>query len=318
MKKFLYIAALVAFFASCAGAPAPVEEAKPPVAAEKIAEAPAPAPAPPAESAVAAIEPVVGPAAVVEQPKKEPKRITVRIPVERKSSIRFSDGSLDEYSLPEYDDAFILKVQTRYSASGSILEQTRFTVEAGRLVRKATTDGEGKLVSSRNYVYGADGLVSVETLVDGNGKPLSSFEFGYDASGHRISWTVKDPKGSVLAVTSYAYKDGKIRNAELKDGVGRTNGSSAYEYDADGRIAKQSYFDAKGSLLRMEFTRWVAGSIAAEERTNAGGTVQQRTSYEYGADGELLRKTVEDLVGKSKQSVEYEYDFREEIKEVME
>ncbi|HCM26926.1 MAG: hypothetical protein A2Z99_17910 [Treponema sp. GWB1_62_6] len=238
--------------------------------------------------------------------------------MERKSSIRFSDGSIDEYSLSEYDEAFALKVQTRYSASGSILERTRFTVEAGRLVLKATMDGEEKLVSSRSYAYGADGLVSGEVLVDGNGKPLSSFEFGYDASGHRVSWTVRDSKGSVLAVTSYSYKDGRIRTAELKDGAGRKNGSSAYEYDADGRLAKQSFFDAKGSLLRTEITRWVAGAIAAEERTNAGGTVQQRTSYEYGADGEILRKTIEDLTGKSKQSVEYEYDFREEIKEVTE
>ena len=73
-----------------------------------------------------------------------------------------------------------------------------------------------------------------------------------------------------------------------------------------------------GSLIRVETTVWKDGRIAKEERATAGGLVQQRVSYEYGTDGQIVRKTIEDILGKSKQIIEYEYTFREDTKTVEE
>jgi len=295
MKKYFVIATAVAFMISCAGSPN-VETNPVPNSVETPAKAP---------------EQQVAPT-----PKKEPKVITVRIPVETKASQFFADGSLDEYTLSEYSPADELLATTRFSASGATVERTEFTNKEGKLASKLVKDGEGKVLSRRMYAYNNMGLLITEALEDGAGKSVSSFEYAYDASGHRSSWIVKDSKGVPIAETVYSYKDGKIRSAELRDGSGKKTGSSAYEYGADGRLSIQRFFDASGSTLRIESTQWKDGKILLEERATAGGFVQQRNTFMYGKDGELLKKTMEDIVGKSKQVYEFEYRFREESRTI--
>jgi hypothetical protein len=109
-----------------------------------------------------------------------------------------------------------------------------------------------------------------------------------------------------------------VLSAELRDGTGKKSGASAYEYDAEGRMVVQRFQDALGSLLRVETTVWTDGRIAKEERATAGGLVQQRATYDYGTDGQIVRKTIEDIIGKSKQIIEYEYTIREDKKTVEE
>jgi hypothetical protein len=47
------------------------------------------------------------------------------------------------------------------------------------------------------------------------------------------------------------------------------------------------------------------------EHTTPDGEVQLRVSNEYGATGELLRQTIENIQGQSTQIMEYEYTFRQ-------
>ncbi|GAB1481921.1 hypothetical protein MASR2M78_07360 [Treponema sp.] len=293
MKKILVIATAAAFLFSCASA-GRVETAAAPEAAQKteiLAAAPAPV-------------------------QKEPVLITVRIPVETKSKQYFADATLDEYTLSEYSSSDDLLAQSRYSASGSVVERTEYSYKDGELISKKIIDGEGKLQSRKTYSYGPRGHILLEVLEDGAGKTISSFEYSYDEQGHRSAWIVKDSKGVPIAETLYSYKDGRIRSAELRDGSGKKTGSSAYEYDAEGFLSVQRYFDASGSTLRIESTTWKDAKIVLEERSTAGGFVQQRSTYEYGKDGELLKKTMEDLVGKNKRIFEYEYRFREEQRRI--
>lgn len=309
-SNILVAAAAVALIFSCASAPVAKIPAAPAPEAPRVQAVPVK----PAEPAPAqAAEPAKAPAAVPE--KKAPRIVAVRIPLETKSSVLFADGTLDGYTLSERDADGTLVAQTRYTASGSPLERVEYAYRAGKLVSKTAKDGEGKLVSRRGYVLGPDGAVLSEALDDASGKRLSSFEYSYDSSGRRSSWIVKDAKGTLIAETVYSYKDGKLRNAELKDGAGRKTGSSAYEYDGD-HLVKQSFYDAAGTLLRVETSSWNNKKVVLEERKSAGGAVQQRTVYEYGADGELLNKTFEDVIGKSKLITRYEYAIKEERRTV--
>ncbi len=303
MKRLAIVAIAVALFAGCAGAPA----SKAPEAA-------------PAADAPAAVATAAEPAAVPEAApaKKEPRYVTVRIPSETKSSTFFADGSLDEYRVSEYGADGRLALQARFTASGAPVDRVEFAYEGGRLASKTTFDAEGKPMSKRSFFYDAEGRVLAERLSDAAGKPLSAFEYAYDPAGHRVSWLVKDAKDSVVASTSYAFKDGRIRSAELKDAAGRKTGSSVYEYDADGRLSKLVIYDSKGQVMRLETTAWDGGRIVKEERTTAGGAVLQRTSYQYGKDGETTRKLVEDLAGKTSLSTTYEYSFKEETRAVEE
>jgi len=280
----------------------------PPTVSETAAQ---PAPVPkietaPKEEPVATMEPEQ------EEPvKKEPRIITVRIPMERKSSTWFNDGSLDEYILSERDATGSLTSQTRFTASGSMVEKTEFTYEAGLLVTKVQKDGEGKLVSKRSYQYSPNRNLVTETLDDGAGKRLSSFTYEYQA-GLKVKWSVKDSRDSTVAETVYMYKDGKVDKAEMRDGAGRKTGGSTYEYAADGRLEAQKFHKADGSLLRVEANLWKDGIVVSEERRTAGGAIQQKITYEYGPDGEVTKKVFEDLAGKSKLTTTFEYTVREE------
>jgi len=231
--------------------------------------------------------------------------------MEVKASVFFADGALDGYTVSERNADGALLAQIRHTASGTPVERIDISYADGKIQSREIRDAEGKLTSKRTFSYGSDGVLIGETLEDAAGKRLSSFAYSYDANGKRVSWIVRDSKNSPVAETTYSYRDGKIQNAELKDGSGRKTGSSRYDYDGD-RLAKQSFYDAGGSLLRVEESTWTNGKLVLEERKSAGGVVQQRTTYEYGPDGELLRKTLEDVAGKSKLTTTYEYAFKEE------
>lgn len=308
MKALISAAvAAAALFVSCAGTPAPQA-------------APQPSPAGPvAGPAPAAPTPTQAPAAPAAAPvKKEPRVVTVRIPLETKAMVWFADGSLDESIVSERDPDGRLLGQNKVTASGSLVERTEYSYRDGKLAVRTIKDGEGKTVTVKSFSYDAQGRLVTEALDDGAGKRLSSFEYVYDSAGRRTSWIVKDAKGTPVAETVYGYQDGKLRKAELRDGTGKKTGSSAYEYDSGGYLAKQNFYDALGSLIRVETTAWEKGKPLVEERKSAGGQVQQRTTNEYGADGELLKKTVEDILGKSKIIWTYEYAFREERRTVEE
>lgn len=276
------------------------------------------APTAPAASAVssAPVSPAPSPA---EPAKKQSRVITVKVPVEKKSLIKFADGSLDEYTLSDYDSANVLLLaQTRYSASGALLERTDFSYTEGKVATKTVKDGDGKVTSQRFYSYNPQGLLIKEFAQDGAGKPISTFEYAYDSKGDRTSWIVKDSKGVEVAETVYTYKDGRIQGAELRDGTGKKTGSGLYEYTADGKIRAQKYYNALDSLIRIESTYWDGDRIQREERATAGGQVQQRIDYTYGSSGELTQRVTEDFVGKSKKIIQYEYVFRDEQRTVEE
>lgn len=244
-----------------------------------------------------------------------PKTVEVQVPVEVKSVIKFADGSVDEYTISVWDSTLRhLQSQTRYTASGAVLEKTEFIYENNLLVGKIIKDREDKIVSQRSYAYTPAGLVSTEIVYDATNKQVSGYEYIYDSQNNRSAWIVKDANNSKVAETKYIYKNGKVQSAELFDGIGKKNGFSMYEYDAEGNLVLVSYYSGLGSLLRKEYSYWDNGLLVKEERTSAGGQVLQRTSYEYGLHKEITRKVVEDLQGKSKQILEFEYAIRTEAR----
>jgi len=307
-------AAATALLLSCAGSPVAKSPVTPAVISVPAApQAPAKSEAKtPTTAAQAAKTPVQTP---VQAEKKAPRIVIVRIPLEVKASVLFPDGSLDGYTQSERDTQGLLLSQTRYTASGTTIEKIEYVYNLGKLASKITKDGEGKLVSLRSYEYGSTGLLIAETVDDANGKRLSSFEYTYGANGKRLTWIVKDAKATPIAETVYTYRNGILEKAELRDGIGRKTGFSSYDYEGD-RLVKQSFFDAGGTLLRVETNTWSNGKVTIEERKSAGGAIQQRSTYEYGTDGQLLKKMWEDVAGKSKLTTTYEYSFKEERKTI--
>jgi len=293
MKFFVSLFAVGLILASCAGNPAP--------AATGV----------PAENA---------PAAATAAPVQKMTRvITVKVPMEVKSQTKFADGTLDEVTNSEYDPSGVLLIgQIRLSASGTLLEDVQYAYQGSLPSTKTTRDAEGKQLSVRTYTYDGAGLLSGETLKDGAGKLVSASLYSYDGAGKRVSWIIKDAKGVQVAETVYTIKNGRAMGAELRDGTGKKNGSSVYSYDAAGNIVDQKYYNAQGTLQRIEASVWENGKLVREERQTAGGQVQYKTDYVYGPDGELQRKTIVDVPGNATKIIEYAYTFREERRTVEE
>jgi hypothetical protein len=243
-----------------------------------------------------------------------PRASDGQIPVEKKSLIKFADGSLDEYIESEYDSSDVmLLAQNRSSASGTLLEQVEYTYheEKHYLTAKMTKDDENKLKNRIVYQYNDRDLLAIETIVNKAGRAVSANEYTYDSERHIVSRIIKNGAGAKLAETVYTYNDrGLVVSSETKDANGRKISSSESQYDASGNLANQKFYNSAGNVTRTVSMVWENGLEVKNEQRSASGDVQLRITNEYGPTGELLKKTVENIQGGSVQIMEYEYSFR--------
>ncbi|MDR2477777.1 MAG: hypothetical protein LBD48_00535 [Treponema sp.] len=237
-----------------------------------------------------------------------------RIPFETKESVLFADGSLDEYTTSDWDSSFShVNNQGRYSASGAMLEQVEFAYndEKGYITTKITRDVESRLKNRVVYQYNQQGSLWRESLVDNKGKIVSTYEYGYDAKGNRISRIIKNRAGDKLAETTYTFDtEGKMIASETKDFGDSTISATKYQYDGQGNLVSQQVLGSDGKVTSVINAVWQDGRELKNEMAGADGSIQLRITNEYGPEGELIKRTVENFQGESKQIMQYEYTFR--------
>jgi hypothetical protein len=233
---------------------------------------------------------------------------------EIKHSVFFADGSLDEYMTSEWDSGYTrIDNEVRYSASGAMLEQVEYAYneDKGFKTTKITRDVESRLKNRIVYQYNPQGLLFRESLVDNKGKVVSTYEFGYDAKGNQTSRIMKNRTGNKLAETTYTYDaGGKMLTSETKDAADRKISATKYTYDRDGNLVNQQVTNAEGRVTSVTSSVFQAGRETRNEIATPDGSVQMRITNEYGRDGELTKKTIENFQGDSKQFIQYEYFFR--------
>ena len=233
---------------------------------------------------------------------------------EIKHSVFFADGSLDEYTTSEWNKDYTrIDNEVRYSASGAMLEQVEFAYneDKGYKTTKITRDVESRLKNRIVYQYNEQGRLSRESLVDNKGKVVSTYEYAYDGKGNQISRIMKNRTGNKLAETVYTYdSNGKMTTSETKDAGDKKISATKYTYDRDGNLINQQVTNAEGKITSVISSVFQAGRETRNEIASPDGSVQMRVSNEYGKDGELTKKTIENFQGDSKQFIQYEYVFR--------
>jgi hypothetical protein len=236
------------------------------------------------------------------------------IPIVTKSMVLFADGTLDEYTTSDYDSSYTNVLnQSRYSASGALLEKVEYSYEEGKgwLSTKITRDVEDKLKNRVVYQYNDQGHLWKETLVNKSGKAVSAYEYGYDGKGNRISRTVNSGTGIKMAETTYAYNNnGALASSETKDGSGKKISSTVNKYDNQGNLVSQQVLTGDGQVSTVINAVWQNGLELKNEQAGADGALQLRVTNDYGAEGELLKRTVENLQGESTRILQYEYTFK--------
>jgi hypothetical protein len=234
-----------------------------------------------------------------------------QILVETKEAVLFADGSLDEYTTMDYDPTFTNMVnQSRYSASGALLEKVEFAYQDDRgwLTTKLTRDMYDHLKNRIVYEYNEQGQLRKETLTNKDGKTVSSHEYKYDDRGNCISWSIFNAGGTKLAETLYTFNNaGLIVSSETRDGAGKKINTTENQYDSGGHLTSQKVYNANGQLTTSISSVWLEGQEVENQQVGADGAVQIRVTSNYGSNGELLRRRVENVQSESTQIREYEY-----------
>ncbi|MDR2479712.1 MAG: hypothetical protein LBD48_10435 [Treponema sp.] len=236
-----------------------------------------------------------------------------------KELVFFADGAangmLDEYIVFEWDPSFTNVVkETRYSASDSVLEKIEYGYQgnnpATKITKKIVADDKGKeqeqVQTQVEYQYERDRLQK-ETLKSAAGVIGSYYEYTYDAQGNRASRIWKNGKDAVMAETVYSYANGRLASAETKSAGGNRISSVAYQYDEQGKLVKQETRGADGKISSVLTAVWQNGLEAKHELIGADNTPQQRETNEYNPAGDLVKKTIENVQGKSTRIIQYEY-----------
>jgi hypothetical protein len=242
------------------------------------------------------------------------KSLPGQIPVEKRAVVKFADGTIDEFTISEYDPSDItLLGQNRFSASGGLMDQIEYTYdeEKNMLTNKMTKDDENRIKSRIVYAHDeATGRLIRETVVNKAGKAVSTNEYAYNPAGFVVSRAILNGNNVKLAETFYAYQGNLVVSSKTQTGDGRPISSSTNEYDREGNLINQVLYNAAGSVTRRISTVWQNGHEMETTQTTADGKPQLRITNEYGAAGELLRKKVENYQGASTQVIEFEYEFR--------
>jgi hypothetical protein len=234
--------------------------------------------------------------------------------LEIKHSIFFADGTLDEYTTSQWNSAYThVDSQARYSASGAMLEKVEFSYDEdmGNIKTKLTKDVEERLRNRVVYNYNPQGRLFRESLVDNKGKVISTYEYNYDAKGNRTSRIIKNRAGDKLAETTYTFDNqGRMITSQTNDFSGVGISSTEYQYDSQGNLIKQIVRSSEGRVTSTINAVWQDGNEIRNEMLAADNSLQMRVINEYGRNGELVKKTVENIQGASKQIMQYEYTFR--------
>ncbi|MDR2079801.1 MAG: hypothetical protein LBP74_08795 [Treponema sp.] len=282
MRLFTLVVALVLVFTSCGSSPAPEGGG---VAA------------PTGSKPTASKAPVPG-----------------QIPVEKRVVVKFPDGTVDEFTLSEYDPSDItLLGQNRFSASGGLMDQIEYTYDEEKKVitTKLTKDEENRLKSRIVYINDENtGRLLKESVVNKASKVISSNEYTYNEDGNVASRAILNGNNVRLAETVYTYNGNLVVASKTQDGNGKPISSSTNDYDRDGNLVQQVLYNAAGNITRKISTVWQNGMEIETTQTTADGRPQLKNTNEYGAAGELLKKTIENYQGNSVQILEFEYEFR--------
>jgi YD repeat-containing protein len=226
----------------------------------------------------------------------------------------YTAGTLDEYTVFEWDSGFANVVkETRYSASDSVLEKIEYTYQGNNPATKITkiiiADERGReqeeLRSQVAYQY-AQGRLQNETLKNKDGNVITSYEYAYDGQGNRASRIMKNGRGIVMTETTYTYANGRLASAETKSASGSRISFIEHQYDAQGNLIKQETRNASGKTTSVFTAAWQNGLEMKNELTGADNAPQLRETNEY-SSGDLIKKTIENLQGKSVQIIQYEY-----------
>ena len=89
-----------------------------------------------------------------------------------------------------------------------------------------------------------------------------------------------------------------------------------YQYDEDGNITEETYYNADGDLLRKQKCQYDEdGNITEETDYNADGKIDWNQKYQYDENGNITEETSYNTDGELYEKQKYQYDENGNITE---
>ena len=107
--------------------------------------------------------------------------------------------------------------------------------------------------------------------------------------------------------TSYEYKDGLLVSRINHGADGALLNRTTYDYDAGGRLVRETMIDGKGVTQSVSEWTWAEDRKSEWRVLDATGRILARTSYLY-QDGRLAELRMSDGAGNSTGRGEYQYN----------
>jgi len=251
-------------------------------------------------------------------PVRKERTESYTVPVVIKETVSFADGLVEKVTSYTYDEGYarlVASVSKKPSAANP-LERASYEYVDGILVSKTTYGPDGSRSSKADYLYGSAGELVKETLQDGKGTVQSVSEWTWD-NGRKTTWRVMTGAGLIQAKTEYFYEVDRLATARLFDGSGNEKGKIEYVYADGDKLVQIKYFNASGSPDGRIDYALKDGLVAQESVYRADGRLERRLSFEYGSDGALLKKTLADSAGRTREITVYEHAYRTETRTVV-
>lgn len=241
-----------------------------------------------------------------------------KTPVVIKETIRFADGVIDRVIAYTFDDGYrhLLSTSTTKPSAADPIEHAVYAYDNGMLAATTVYGSDGTVQTRTTYGYDADGHEVRETVLDGKDIVQSVSEWTW-TGGRKLSWRVVSAAGVTLAKTDYVYDQDLLVASSLYDGSGTPKGRITYTYDEAHALVAVAYLNAAGAQDgRIEYTI-KDGRPVTESVYRADGKLERKASYEYGAEGAVLRKITADASGTTREITTYDNAYRTDTRTVI-
>lgn len=216
------------------------------------------------------------------------------------------------------------------------MESGNITDASGKMRRRSAYDGAGNLIWYHMFTYGDRGRTASVTSFDGQGNQTGHVDMKYDDQGRPIvnySWYNEtgqvdrmefdyDEDGQIIERRGYDADNGELSDRHViiyngtgnilredyyyfLDGIEHLSYYAIYEYDEQGRRAKEFHYGADNTLLSY-FTYTYLDGEEVQTCYDGEGNFNGKTVHRYDKNGDFIGIDEYDENGDLIQSTYYE------------